>query len=157
MWHTYKILIVAYVKPIWHRYIMTRAAGYIWETARRSRPPLQKSLPKHDDRREQHSSSYIILTTKPTPSWPNHMFLLPSYKHLTSAYTNSAHPHIAPSPDNRRRAGPISQPQNTTQAKYFHISFTQHILQPPRSNTTNTRNIDRFRRALHHVSNIELR
>ena len=66
-------------------------------------------------------------------------------------------PKHSPQPDNRRGAGLISQPQNTTQAKYFHLSFTHHILQPPRSNTTNTRHIDRFRGALHHVSNIELR
>ena len=83
------------------------------------------------------------------------MFLLPSYKHLTSAYTKSADPHNSPQPDNRRGPELISQPQNTTEAKYFHLSFTHRILQPPRSNTTNTIHIDRFKRALHQVSNIE--
>ena len=157
MWHTYKILIIAYVKPIWHRYIMTPPLVKIWETPRRSRAALDNGPPKHDDQGEQHSSSYIILATESIPPWPNHMILLPSYNCPISAYTIKAHQHRAPSPNKRRCAGPISQPQNLTQAIYFHVSFTQHTIQPPRSNTTNTRNIDCFRRTVHHVSNIELR
>ena len=126
-------------------------------TARRSSPSLYKRLPRHDDGREQPLSSYMVLATGPTPSWSNHMFLMPSYKHLRSAYTNSSHRHNSPQPRQSTQSTPCcTNPtvQSTTWAKYFHVSFTHHILQPPRSNTTNTRNIDRFRWAVHHVSNI---
>ena len=154
MWHTHKVLIVAYVGPNLTSIYRDAPLVTFEEDARRSRPSLRESLPRHDDGRPQHSSSLMVLATGPTPSWANHMFLLPSEKHLTSSYTKSSHPNIAPSPDNRRRAGRISQPQSTTRTKYFHGSSTQHILKPPGSNTTNTSNIDHFRWAVHHVSNI---